>query len=277
MTFANPGGAAPDYLPCRYGKSRLVFRGPRRRLDGDYVALFGGTETYGKFIERPFPDLAEDRLGTVCVNFGCVNAGIDAFVHDTALMDAANRARATVIQIMGAQNMSNRFYSVHPRRNDRFVKASTMLQAIYREVDFTEFHFTGHMLTRLESVGPERFGMIRDELKQAWTARMTLLLQRITSPVLLLWFAGHPPPPGDDTRMRDPCFVDRDMIEALRPRVAGIVELTASRAAVSSGTEGMLFDPLDINAARELLGPAAHEEAADALSAALSGLLRKRH
>lgn len=277
MTFANPGGASPDYLPCRYGKSRLVFRGPRRRLQGDYVAIFGGTETYGKFIERPFPDLVEDRVGAVCVNFGCVNAGIDAFVHDTELMDAANRARVTVVQIMGAQNMSNRLYSVHPRRNDRFVKASSMLQAIYREVDFTEFHFTRHMLTKLQCIGPDRFTMVREELKQAWSARMNLLLQRVSSPVLLLWFADHAPPARDDTGMQDPCFVDRDMIEELRPRVADIVELKASRAALSSGTEGMLFDPLDVNAARELMGPVAHEEAADALSGALTGLLNKRH
>ncbi len=36
---------------------------------------------------------------------------------------------------MGAQNLSNRFYAVHPRRNDRFLRASTLMKTIFREVD----------------------------------------------------------------------------------------------------------------------------------------------
>lgn len=277
MTYENTGGASPDYLPCRYGNSRLVFRGPRRRLTGDYVAFFGSTETYGKFIERPFPDLTEEQLGLTCVNFGCVNAGIDAFVQDTEMMDAANNARATVVQVMGAQNMSNRLYTVHPRRNDRFVDASTMLKAIYREVDFTEFHFTRHMLTRLQHIGPDRFEMVRDELKQAWIARMNLLLQRVTSPIILMWFADHEPPLADDRSFDDPLFVDVEMIESLRPRVADVIAPKISAAALSQGTHGMMFDPLEVNAARELLGPAAHMEAADALCVTLSSILKRRH
>lgn len=276
MTYEITGMSSPNYLPCRYGSSRLVFRGPRRRLNGDYVAMFGGTETYGKFIDRPFPALTEDLLGTPCVNFGCLNAGIDAFVNDVAMIDAANNARVTVMQVLGAQNMSNRLYSVHPRRNDRFVNASNMLKAIYREVDFTEFHFTRHMLSRLRQIGPDRFEMVRDELKQAWSARMQLLLQRMNVPVILLWFADHAPPGAAEMSESDPLFVDRKMIEALRSHLAEVVEVRASDDALAMGIEGMVFDPLDINAARELMGPQAHEEVAAALQGALSVLLSKR-
>lgn len=277
MTYEITGTLSPDYYPCRYGNSRLVFRGPRKRLEGDYVAVFGSTETYGKFIERPFSALTEDLLGVTCVNFGCVNAGIDAFVHDTELMDAANNARVTVVQIMGAHNMSNRLYSVHPRRNDRFVDASTMLKAVYREVDFTEFHFTRHMLTKLNQIDPHRFAMVREELKYAWQARMSLLLTRVTSPVVLLWFADHSPPASDVECDGDPMFVDRDMIESLRPRVADIVELNVSEAALAKGVEGMIFDPLEINAAREFMGPDAHDEAAEILAKSLSAMIKRRH
>ncbi len=70
----------------------------------------------------------------------------------------------TVIQVMGAHNMSNRFYAVHPRRNDRFLRASLgCCKTIYPEVDFTEFNFTRHMLTALatHSRGPVRGGPAR--------------------------------------------------------------------------------------------------------------------
>ena len=276
MTFEMTGADAPDYLPCRYGTSRLTFRGPRRKLDGDYIAFVGGTDTYGKFIETPFPALTEDTLGVPCVNFGCVNAGVDAFVNDTALLEAASGASATVIQIMGAQNMSNRLYSVHPRRNDRFVNASAMLKAIYREVDFTEFHFTRHLLTELEAISEERFRMVREELQAAWKARMQLLISRIKGSVVLLWL-GESAPSNDENHRADPLFITRDMLDSVSANVAGVVEVAASDAALRRGTDGMLFNPMEAAAARELLGPAAHDEAGAAISAELAGLLRLRH
>lgn len=276
MTYELPGGVAPDYLPCRYGASRLVFRGPRRPLDADYVAVFGSTETYGKFIETPYPALTEEMLGVPCVNFGCVNAGVDAYVNDSALLEAAGNARATVIQVMGAQNISNRLYSVHPRRNDRFVNASAMLKTIYREVDFTEFHFTRHLLTTLEDICAERFLMVRQELQAAWSARMALLLSRIKGPVVLLWLADQAPSDAEDS-WADPLFVTRAMMEGLRDQVSGIVEVSTSEGARGQGTAGMKYGPMEEAAARELMGPAAHREAATALGAELTGLLHLRH
>lgn len=150
MTYIAMGPGALDYLPCRYGTSKLLFRGPRRKLDRPYIAFVGGTETYGRFIEKPFSKLVEDETGQQCVNFGCMNAGIDVFSRDPYIPMATAGAMITVVQVMGAQNMTNRFYSVHPRRNDRFVAPSDLLKTIYREIDFSEFHFNKHMLTTLK-------------------------------------------------------------------------------------------------------------------------------
>ena len=61
MTYENLGQSALDYFPCRYGKSKLLFRGPRKRMAGEFLAMIGGTETYGKFIEKPFPALEIGR------------------------------------------------------------------------------------------------------------------------------------------------------------------------------------------------------------------------
>lgn len=274
MTYETRGLLSPDYLPCRYGASRLTFRGPRRRLDGDFVAVLGGSETYGKFIEEPFAALAERILGTPVVNFGCLNAGVDAFCHDAVILDAANRAKAVVVQVMGAQNMSNRLYTVHPRRNDRFLNASSLLKAVYREVDFTEFHFTGHMLSTLKSIDEQRYEMVRDELKQAWIARMCNLVQQINRPVFLLWFADHYAPQAGVTDDRDPLFVDDEMMGQLAAQTAGKIEVVASLAAKDEGTMRMQFDPIDRPAAAEQLSVLAHEEAADKLAKALEPVLK---
>jgi hypothetical protein len=268
MAYEKLGETPLDYQPCRYGASKLLFRGPRRDLDGQYAAFLGGTETYGKFIAKPFPALIEARTGGKCVNLGWPNAGIDVFLHDPDVLAITSGAKLAVIQVPAAQNMSNRFYSVHPRRNDRFVEASPMLRAIYREVDFTEFHFTRHMLRHLRHVAPDRFSLIREELQTAWVARMRLLLHQINAPVVLLWLSTHAPMDEADELdiSQDPAFVTRAMLQALSPKVLQVVKVTASSAALALGTRGMMFSEFEANIACEMMGPAVHAEAAEALS-----------
>ncbi|MFD0859161.1 DUF6473 family protein [Roseovarius aquimarinus] len=269
MAFEKLGATPLDYMPCRYGTSKLLFRGPARDPRGRYVAFLGGTETYGKFIRRPFPALVEERCGLPCINLGWPNAGLDVLLHDSAILPAASGAALAVVQVPGAQNLSNRYFTVHPRRNDRFVKPSVLLRAIYPEVDFTEFHFTRHMLGHLADLSPERFAPVRRELQQAWRARMRLLLTRIDAPVLLLWLAPQAAPlradlPGPGAA---PAFVTRAMLEAPGGACVRLVELAYGEAAL--GGRGMAFSPFEAQAAAELPGPGVHALAADALMPAL--------
>lgn len=268
------GPGALDYLPCRYGTSKLLFRGPKRNLDKPYVAFLGGTETYGKFIQEPFPVLTEKALGVTCVNFGFLNAGVDVFVHDPFVLNAAGKADVTVVQIMGAQNMTNRFYSVHPRRNDRFIAASELLNVIYREVDFSEYHFTRHMLTDLMKLSQDRFDAVRSELQQAWLARMRLMLGQITGKIVLLWFAENAPPEKDedtsDALGFDPLFITRAMLDEIKPLATKLVIAQPSKQAVTAGSEGMLFSEMEAVAAQQMLGPQAHNEVAEIVCQAIA-------
>ncbi|MFG6499858.1 DUF6473 family protein [Sulfitobacter sp. 1A13191] len=276
MTYDAVGPAPLDYLPCRYGTSKLMFRGPRRRLEAPYIAFLGGTETYGKFIEDPFPARVEAEIGKTCVNFGFPNAGIDAFAHDPFVAQAASQADVTVVQVMGAQNMTNRFYSVHRRRNDRFVGASALLQTIYREVDFSQFHFNRHMLTHLMQVSPERFEAVRAELQQAWMARMRLMLGQIQGRTLLLWLADRPPvataaqPLGE--LGHDPLFVTREMLDAVAQHATAKIEVVTPKDPSAGPTAGMVVSEFEAQAASEMLGPMAHASAAAALTDALQSM-----
>jgi hypothetical protein len=127
-------------------------------------------------------------------------------LNDPAIAEA-RAATAIVLQIQGAQTLSNRLYTVHPRRNDRFVRASGILRTIYRDVDFTEFHFTRHMLDHLRPC--RRTGSTSSETNCAWPgwpgcARPVARRGAGASAVAVL-----PPTPGRRTvRMRwatNPC------------------------------------------------------------------------
>lgn len=277
MAFEHPGEGALDYLPCRYGSSRILFRGPKKKLSDPYAAFFGSTETYGRFIERPFPDLVGDALGATTVNLGCVNGGIDVYAKDATLLEIAGTARVTVMQVMGAHNLSNRFYSVHPRRNDRFVGPSAMMQSIYREVDFTDFAFTRHLMNALRSICAQRFELVVDELQAAWVARMRRLLETIEGPKLLLWLADHRP---DDARRarsgycNDPLYVDRAMLDAVGDLHDGCIEVIYDPESRGFTSDGMVFSELEAPAATETPGFSVHEAAAAALNDPLAAFFR---
>ncbi|WP_298298128.1 DUF6473 family protein [uncultured Litoreibacter sp.] len=272
MAYERPGESPINYQQCRYGNSKLLFRGPKGNTKQKFMAFIGGTETYGKYILQPFPNLIQNQLGMPCLNFGAVNGGVDAFANDDSILSICSRARVTVVQVMGAHNMSNRFYSVHPRRNDRFLKASTLMRTIFREVDFTEFAFTRHLLTTLKTLSPDKFEVLEQELKAAWLARMELLLSKISGKVVLLWVSEEPPsdPKRERDLGKDPLFVDRTMIAGLRELVSDYVEIVVPRDIIDQGTEGMLYPELEAAAAREMYGPGLHRMISDRLVSVLS-------
>jgi hypothetical protein len=93
---------------------------------------------------------------------------------------------------------------------------------------------------------------------------MEALIARLDAPVALLWLGRTPPPErAIDPGGPEPLLVDREMIDALRPRLAVVVE--ASPEGAQDRTEGMVFPELEAPAAAQLPGPAAHAAAAQAL------------
>jgi hypothetical protein len=275
MAFVYSGAGSLDYSPCRYGMSKLIFRGPKQALDRPYTVVLGGTETYGKFVAQPYPSVLAQKTGRLVVNLGYVNAGPDAYLNDPGTLAIAAGSEVAIVQLIGAANVSNRFYTVHPRRNDRFVMATPWLRALFPEVDFTEFHFTGHLVQTLHHVSPKRFALVAAELRAVWLDRMRQLLGRLSGKVVLLWMADQPPPPAapEPEPSARPLLVDAKMIAELRSAADAYVEYVISLAAATEPVTRKVFDPLEEPAALDTPGPLAHVEAAAALEAALKLLM----
>lgn len=272
MTCDVLGPQALDYLPCHYGMSKLQFRGPARKLDSPYVAFLGGTVTYGRFVEQPYPLLVEYMTGFASVNLGQVNAGVDVFGKDAFVPDAAHHARATVLEVPGAINLSNRFYTVHPRRNDRFVRCSPLLKRLFPEVDFTLFSFTQHLVAHLYKHDPSRFALVAKALQQTWLRRMGQLLRKIDGPVVLLWLADTPPPDrGHMGNTLAPRFVTRHMLDALSS--FDTVQVKVIFDPPSRDIGGKIVGLGQEAAAQRVPGPEVHDRIARALLPALDPLI----
>ncbi|KPQ16387.1 MAG: hypothetical protein HLUCCO18_08775 [Rhodobacteraceae bacterium HLUCCO18] len=270
MSFETRGAVAPDHPTMSYPGSVLRFRAPGGDPTRAHVLCLGGTETFGRFVAEPYPSGLADRLRTPVINMGVAGGGLDVVLNDPAIADACRAATAIVLQVQGAQNLSNRLYTVHPRRNDRFVSASAMLRTIYRDVDFTEFHFTRHMLDHLRTLSPDRFAIVRHELRLAWLARMKRFLSDMPVPVHLLWLSCRVPRPEDplDDLGAEPLFITSDMLEEAAEQAASL-----SVVAVPNRPERPMAASMaaEAAAARILPGPDAHAEAAVALARVLEG------
>ena len=271
MSFQPIRDGGLDYLPCHYGTTKPLFRGPERPVTDRTVLALGGTQTFGKFIAEPWPERLERSLGRPVVNLGSVNAGTDLYLGAPHLLELANAADAVVLEICGAAALTNRFFHVHPLRNDRFLTASATLQAIYREVEFTEFAFIRHMLGHLAQVDGRRFATVVAELQKIWVARMQQLLARIERPVIGLWLADAAPPQGvgRGTLGPDPLFVTAAMLEQVETGFAAIVHVTPGAEARSLDRPGRIYHQLDLPAAGTVFPAAVHQDVANALAPVL--------
>ena len=266
MSFEDRGVRLQDYDPVTYPGSVLRFRGPEASLDEPYVLCIGGSETFGQFIAQPYAAKLNDDVALSVVNMGVLNGGLDVLMTDPAIISAIHGASAVVLQVTGAQNMNNRFYSVHPRRNDRFLKATRTLRSIYHDVDFTEFHFTRHLLTHLESVSSDRFTVIVNELQAAWQARMERLIDSINAPVHLVWLSNrHPEEDGAGRLGGDPLFVTNAMLQRAAEQAQSLTISVSPVGIPAEPRETNLFAARRTAAARLLPGPEAHDAAAEAL------------
>lgn len=258
----DPHRAGLDYYPCYYGGSKIVFRGPAVPLDAPYTAVIGGSEVFGKFVEDPFTDQLAERTGRRVVNLGVMNAGLDAFVLDEGLLRVLARAEIVVVQATGAHNISNRFYTVHPRRNDRFLKASRLLTDLYRDVDFSDFSFTRHMLITLRRTCPDRFKRLQAEVSSAWGARMRLLLDRIPGKRILLHIED-----GKDRGLGpEPVFVTVEMLTDLEGAFDSVVQCDVTGDAREARLDDMVFVDTERETALWMLSTDAHERIAVALA-----------
>jgi hypothetical protein len=245
-------------------------RWPTPDPDTSYLAILGGSATLGKSVAQPYPALVAAATGLPVLNLATLNGGPDAYLGDPGVLNLICRADAAVVQLTGAETLSNPYYSVHFRRNDRFLAATADLRALYPEVDFTEIHFARHLLQVLARTDADRFTTVVAALKETWVSRMQSLLVHLPLRRRLLWLADAPPPENAVTFGPDPLFVDTGMLERLRPLAGEVILAVPSPAAKAADAAE---DPAVPDSG--LPGPAAHRDIAAVLAPLIAAGVRR--
>ncbi len=233
MSYQKPDEAYINYHAYRWGRLQQIFRGPAPDLSRPYVACLGAAQTFGRYVQAPYPTLISRALGIEVANFGAGGAGPGLFLRDSALVEAASNAKVCIIQVMSARSLSNRLFRVKVNRNAQIDAVSKALEELFPHVDFDTFTYAHNMLNKMAETDPDKFLDVEEEMRAAWTARTRTLLQSIDAPKVLFWFSERSPEEqvDEDTgqpELKYPQFVDREMIEAVSPFADAYVECVSS-------------------------------------------------
>lgn len=259
-----------DPTEWRYGDSRIAFRGPAVDPAAPHVAVVGSDEVAGRYVDMPMTAHVAEALGCPVANLGVHCGSLDALLRDEGALRALGGADVAVVQAMPAHMVSNRLYSVHPRRNDRVLEISRRMTALWPDVDFTDFVFVRHMLVTLRDRDPMRFAAVSDELETAWRARMPKLIAALPERRILVALRDADADPLGPQPLFVPQAAADEVAASFDAAVA--VDLSGLRGH-PSGLEEMVFEPEAAAAARLALPPEGHERAAAAIVGALAPLL----
>ncbi len=251
----------------------LLIRGPRplRIENAEYVVCIGAAQTFGRFCQRPFPAILQDRLSMPVLNISHGGAGPTFFGgNNERLLQYLNGARLVVIQVMSGRSNGNSLFEsagvgCYRRKSDGlFLSADQafeeLIQTAPREV-----------LTR-----------IVEETRQGWCASYEELLSKIRVPKILFWFATRRPAYKQGWRSVKKLFgsfpqlVNEEMIGMIRQRCDFYVQCTSNVGLPHplkdrlTGESLTISDPWTSEPWTEnwyYPSPEMHVEAADALEA----------
>ncbi len=296
-----------DYRMAELAHAGLRFRGPLVG-DGcdDYFACVGAAQTFGCFVERPYPTLLSDQLGLPVLNLGYGGAGPEFFADQTALHGCLNRSSLVVLQVMSGRSQSNSLYEcggleyVTRHSDGRHMGAQ---RAIAEAMLPGPPHLAGKRIpSRLRRLLPDSEVAVRrrieplvNEIREAWVESHRRLLANLTVPVVLFWFSkrstDYAQSYSDVAGVfgQFPQMVNTAMIDAIRPLCHSYVECVSERGSPQPLRSRFTGEPVEVDPANDRadLGfgtwthnryypsPEMHEDAAESLASTCSDLLRR--
>ncbi len=258
-----------DYQCYKYLDKEM--RGPKPNLGSSYFACLGAAQTFGRYCEKPFPNLLSNKLGVDVLNWSNGGAGPLHFLQKPEILEAVNNARFAIVQVLSARSgTSNSVYESLGlanviRRNDQKKMRSEM---VFRE-----------LVNGQDPRGKEK-GFIADlieETRENYVFNMIQLLEQIKVPKILFWFSVRSPlykdidvenlAIGDDVANNDLTPLFNDFPQMVNQEMVDVIKLKSNLYVECISSEGLPHDLIDFQGKKVGVNnyypsPEMHEEAA---------------
>lgn len=204
------------------GAEHTQLRGPLADRSGPFVACIGAAQTFGRFVERPFPELLGEALGVPCVNAGIAGTGPRYWLQPDVLA-AVGAARLVVVQVLSGRSAGNSLYRNDSGRHDGVVVATG------ERVRFETF------LERVIATGDRALlERVVAETRADYVDAMRRLGEALRAPTVLLWLSHRAPEYTVDGTSsfgvlnHFPQLVDRAVLDAIAPSFTAVVECASA-------------------------------------------------
>jgi hypothetical protein len=212
-----------DYRLYRVAGVKSPFRGPAVKSD-KYIAYVGAAQTFGRFVDAPFPSLVSSALGIEALNLGRGGSSSTFVADNPILLERVNRAALVVVQILSGRSQSNSMFKI----------LDDGMRGINLETG--EECTAPVFYTWLMERDQELIQRIVEETRTNYIQSMTRLLNAIKPPKVLLWLSNRTPEYQErlggsllDLFGKFPQFVNRVMVDELRSQADAYVECISKR------------------------------------------------
>ncbi len=220
-----------DYRLGLHPQFPLPFRdGATLNPLGLNIAYIGAAQTFGRFVEHPFPKLLQQPIGAKAINLGFAGVGPKFFLEHQYLIELANSTDAVIIQIMSGRSTQNskiRYIDGHWKGSSTMIDAQKN-EKVYAE-DAWERIVSSSSLDEIDFLINQTMSNYIDEYVE--------LLTSIKKPKILLWFSTDSPDRSLNIKQTPlsfnslagsyPHFITRNQIEKISVYADHYVEVIA--------------------------------------------------
>lgn len=215
-----------DSLLDRQSNTPLLLRGPKPKSlnQGDYFVCIGAAQTFGRFCEKPYPILLQEKIGLSALNISRGGAGPSFFSKDNEkLLEYCNNARFVIIQVLSGRSESNSLFE------------SKGLGTYINRSDGSSIGCDEAFKALIAQYDTNYVKQIVAETRANWIQHYQELLENIHVPTILFWFSTRRPNYGEYYHdvyklFGDyPQLVNADMVSQIQPFSEHYVECTSRR------------------------------------------------
>lgn len=293
-----------DYQLYDLAGTKLKFRGPATEISGkDFISCLGAAQTFGCFVEQPYPSLLESELQLPALNLGYGGAGPRFFNRHPELIDIINRGQMAVLQVMSGRSEDNsKFESKGLEKLVRRSDGKSMsADAAWRSVMEVRFAWKRVPFAKAQArtvcrhFGNAAARRLLEETRKNWLQSYRELIEAIKVPTVLLWFSKRTPDFIDSYENLHrfmgvyPQLVTREMVDSIRSLADHYVECTTQRGSPQALISRFDGGPVEVDLGRDredftgqtwkenryYPSPEMHQDAAEALSQVVSKLLSR--
>lgn len=173
-----------EALLDRQTNTPILLRGPKPESlnKGDYFVCIGAAQTFGRFCEKPYPILLQNRLEISALNISRGGAGPSFFSKDNEkLLEYCNNSQFVIIQVLSGRSESNSLFE------------SKGLGTYINRSDGTSIGCDEAFKELIANYDTTRVQEIVTETRANWIEHYRELLDHIHVPKILFWFSTRKP------------------------------------------------------------------------------------